>query len=301
MLAGLQDIDWIVLLQTPLFSAFIFCVGLCIGSFLNVCIYRIPLDRPVTYPGSHCAVCGSPIAWQNNIPVLSWWLLRGRAACCGVKIDWRYWVVEALTGCLYLALWHHYVHGENPQPQLWLPYAVLCSMLIAATCIDIDHFMIPDRFTLGAIALGLIFSTLIPSMHEKTTMAAGFTASFWGAAVGFFLLWGVSQIGSFVFRKEAMGAGDFKFLGGMGAFLGVASIGWIIVVSSIVGSFFGLAIIFGKQGSWGTRIPYGPFLAIAAVAWFFGGKDATTDWIQNFQDRVLTPPGEVRTFQQPGE
>ncbi|HSI84896.1 MAG TPA: A24 family peptidase [Candidatus Methylacidiphilales bacterium] len=287
MLASFQDLDIPLLLQSPLFSGFIFCVGLCIGSFLNVCIYRIPLDRPVSYPGSHCAVCGSPIEWKNNIPVLSWWLLRGRAACCGTRIDWRYWLVEALTAFLFLILWWKFT------PEQWIAYAVFASGLVCATCIDIDHFMIPDRFTLGGMLAGFIFSALIPSLHDKATAWEGFVESFRGAFFGFAILWGVSLIGSFVFRKEAMGAGDFKFLGAMGAFLGIASIGWIIVISSIVGSVFGLAIIFGKQGTWGTRIPYGPFLAIAAMAYLFGGKEITYDWLSNFQDRVMKPV-EVR-------
>ena len=122
----------------PAFSALAaFVVGACIGSFLNVCIYRIPLNRSIVTPGSHCAACGAPIPWYHNLPVLSWLILRGRAICCGTRIDARYAAVEFITGVLFLSLWLCF------PPIDALIYAVMCSGLIAACLIDLDHFIIP--------------------------------------------------------------------------------------------------------------------------------------------------------------
>jgi len=244
-----------------------FVVGACVGSFLNVCTYRIPLNRSIVSPGSHCAACGAPIAWYNNLPIISWLVLKGRAACCGTRIDFRYCLVEVGTALLFLALWLRY------PPVDAVLYAVMVSGLITACLIDLDHYIIPDRFTLGGCVAGFIACTIHPAlMHQKTPLQ-GFSWSLASAIIGALTLLAVAWIGTAIFKKEAMGMGDMKFLAAICSFLGGTSITWILPLSSLVGSVLGLALIFWQRGSWGTRIPYGPFLGLAAVLWLFGGSD----------------------------
>jgi leader peptidase (prepilin peptidase) / N-methyltransferase len=269
-------------LHQPLFYFFIFGIGACIGSFLNVCIYRIPLERSIVSPGSCCSACGAPIPGKYNVPILSWLLLRGRSACCSTKIDARYVIVEILTALVFTALWHDFPPAE------FLAYAYFFSALLIASCIDIDHFIIPDRFTLGTCAVGLIASALVPSLHHKTGAYDGFREGLWGAFIGFATLLVVSKIGAKVFKKEAMGLGDVKFLAGMGAFLGWKATLFIIASSSFFGSIFGVFLILREQKSWGTRMPYGPFLAMAALLWIFAGSDWTDAYLDSW-DKALAP------------
>ena len=142
----------------PLFAA---AVGACVGSFLNVCIYRIPKNESVVSPPSHCG-CGKPIAWHDNIPVLSWLLLRGRARCCGRPFSFRYPAIELLTALLFLACWLLFPAGKA------VAGAVLCSIVICALFIDLDHMIIPDVFTVGGAAVGLMLSLLLPSLHGQS-------------------------------------------------------------------------------------------------------------------------------------
>jgi leader peptidase (prepilin peptidase)/N-methyltransferase len=252
-----------------------FVVGACIGSFLNVCVYRIPLNRSVIRPGSHCAACGAPIAWYHNLPILSWIFLRGRANCCGTRIDFRYCLVELGLALVFLSLWLRY------PPIDAVIYAFMISGVTAACLIDLDHYIIPDRFTLGGCVAGFIACAIHPSLMGKATALQGFSWSLVGAVAGALTLLAVAWLGTLIFKKEAMGMGDVKFLAAMCAFLGGSSIFWILPVSSLVGSILGLALIFWQRGAWGTRIPYGPFLGLAAVLWLFGGSDIFRTWWAN--------------------
>jgi len=249
-----------------------FVVGGCIGSFINVCVYRIPLNRSVVSPGSHCSACGAPIAGYNNLPIISWWILRGRAACCGTKIDARYWIVEAGMALLYLAIWLRY--GQVDIVGAFI-YAIFVGGLAAACLIDLDHYIIPDRFSLGGCVVGFIACAIHPSLMGQTTALHGFSWSLASAILGALVLLGVAWLGTLLFRKEAMGMGDVKLLAAMCSFLGCMSISWILPLSSFIGSILGIALIFYQRGAWGTRIPYGPFLGLAAVLWLFGGSGLT--------------------------
>jgi leader peptidase (prepilin peptidase)/N-methyltransferase len=249
------------------YSICAFVVGACIGSFLNVCIYRIPLNRSIVHPGSHCAACGAPIPWYRNIPIVSWLVLRGRAACCGTRIDARYWLVEVGMALLFLALWLRY-----PPIEAFI-YAIMVSGLTAACLIDLDHYIIPDRFTLGGCIAGLIACTLHPALMGQTTALYGFSWSLASAVVGALTLVAVAWVGTILFKKEAMGMGDIKFLAAICSFLGASSIAWVLPLSSLIGSVLGLVLIVWQRGAWGTRIPYGPFLGLAAILWLFGGSE----------------------------
>jgi leader peptidase (prepilin peptidase)/N-methyltransferase len=258
-----------------IFDVAAFVIGACIGSFINVCVYRIPLERSIVSPPSHCSACGAPIPWNNNIPILSWWALGGRAACCGTKIDARYWIVEAGMAFLYLAIWMKY--GATDIVAAFI-YAIFVSGLAAACLIDLDHYIIPDRFSIGGCFAGFIACAIHPSLMGESTALYGFSWSLASAIFGMLTLLAVAWLGTLLFKKEAMGMGDVKLLAAMGSFLGTTSISWILPVSSFVGSILGIALIFWQRGAWGTRIPYGPFLGLAAVLWLFGGAELTNGY-----------------------
>jgi leader peptidase (prepilin peptidase)/N-methyltransferase len=265
-------------LQRLLAALAAFIVGACVGSFVNVCIYRIPLNRSVVTPGSHCAACGAPIPWYNNLPIVSWLVLRGRAACCGTRIDARYCVVEIGMAMLFVALWLKYPPLEA------VLYAVMVSGLVAACLIDLDHFIIPDRFTLGGCVAGFIASAIDPKLMGQTTAMNAFSWSLAGAVLGAVVLLLVAWLGTLLFKKEAMGMGDVKFLAAMCAFLGGSSICWILPISSLIGAGLGALLVFVQRGAWGTRIPFGPFLGIAVILWLFGGHDFMNAYWQHVYD-----------------
>lgn len=266
---------WILHVLVP------FCFGACIGSFLNVCIYRMPLMRSLIHPGSHCAACGAPIPWYHNIPIFNWFYLRGKTACCGSKLDLRYAVVEALAALLAVVLWNRY-----PMETATL-YYLFCCLLLIGTFIDLDHFIIPDEVTLGSCVLGLVFSFCFPQLQDAPTGGEALKQSFIGLVAGGGLLWGIATLGSIVLRKEAMGFGDVKLLAGMGAFYGWEAVPYIIGVSSLLGSLIGIGVMLCRQKRWGIKIPFGPFLALAALTWLFGGRD----WMMNYLDMVRGGPG----------
>jgi leader peptidase (prepilin peptidase)/N-methyltransferase len=251
---------------------FAFVVGACVGSFLNVCVYRIPLNLSVVRPGSYCSACGAPIPWYLNLPIISWPLLRGRAACCGTRIDRRYWLVELGMAFLFMAVWLKFGPTD---PVAAVIYAIMISGLTAACLIDLDHYIIPDRFSLGGCAAGVVACAIHPALMGEKTALLGFSWSLAGAIVGAFFLLGVAWLGTMLFKKEAMGMGDVKLLAALCSFLGGLSITWILPISSGIGAILGLAIIGFQRGAWGTRIPYGPFLGLAAILWLFGGSDLT--------------------------
>jgi len=246
-----------------------FVTGACIGSFVNVCVYRIPLNRSVVTPGSHCAACGAPIAWYHNIPIISWPLLHGRAACCGTYIDIRYWLVEIGMAFLFMAIWLNYGATD---PVEAIIYAGMITGITIACLIDLDHYIIPDRFSLGGCVAGFVACAIHPSLMGQKTALQGFSWSLASAIIGALTLLAVAWVGTMLFKKEAMGMGDVKFLAAMCAFLGGTSITWILPLSALIGSILGLSLIYWQRGAWGTRIPYGPFLGLAAILWLFGGS-----------------------------
>jgi leader peptidase (prepilin peptidase)/N-methyltransferase len=202
------------------FPTMVFVLGACVGSFLNVCIYRIPAEKSVVFPGSTCA-CGKPIAWHDNIPILSWLILRGRARCCGRPFSVRYPAIELLTALLFLASWMHYL------PAKAVVGMVFIAIMICATFIDLDHMIIPDRFAIGGAVVGVLLSALVPSLHDQAVTpywAINAMRAVIEAVIGMFIgsalvLW-IAEIAEVVLRKEAMGFGDVKFLGAIGAFCG---------------------------------------------------------------------------------
>ena len=261
----------------PLFQVFIALFGACIGSFLNVCIYRIPIEVDLVSKSSYCGSCGSAIPWKYNIPILGWFLLKGRAHCCGTRIDARYWIVEATTAFLFWWIWQQ----QGATPIFWI-YAFITSGLIVASCIDLDYFIIPDRFTLGGCVAGLVISFIYPQLHGESNSWNGFIESMRGAFVGGAILFLIAKIGTWVFKREAMGLGDVKLLAAIGAFFGPWGAGFVLGLSSVFGSIIGLSIIIQKRKAMGLRMPYGPFIAIAAIVWMMGGDL----WMSRYVDHL---------------
>ena len=219
----------------------VFAFGACLGSFLNVCIWRIPREESVIHPRSHCPKCSHLIAWYDNIPLISFLVLDARCRHCGRKISARYFLVELLTATLFTLVWLKY--GVNLlTPIYWL----LVFGLILGTFVDCDHMIIPDRVTYGAWVAGLVFSPLVPALHNQYTAWTGFRAALIGLAVGGGLLLLVSVVGRLIFRKDAMGLGDVKLLAGLGALLGWQAVLFIIIVASFLGSFIGIYLMIRR-------------------------------------------------------
>jgi len=267
------------------FAVFAFGFGCCIASFLNVCIWRLPRDESVVRPPSHCPKCNAPIRWYQNIPVLSWLALRGRCANCHEPISVRYTVVELLGGFLFLLAYFQWAPafflGQRPPigllpiacmwavPVYWLVF----SGLILGSFIDLEHFYLPDRVTIGGMLLGVPLSFGVPELQGETERLTALYWSLGGLAAGFFGLWALSWLATKVFKKEAMGFGDVKLLGAIGAFFGPAAVLFTVVVSSFIGALAGGVLILRGKAKLGglTAVPYGPFLALGTVTWMFWG------------------------------
>jgi len=260
-----------------LFAFFSTWFGACVGSFLNVCIYRIPRDESVVKPRSHCPHCGTMIPWYLNIPVLSWLCLRGKCASCKGPISFRYTLVELLTALLFLAVFMkwatpHAIHMlPITQPFIVPVYWLFLAGLILGTFVDFEHFIIPDSVTIGGMLVGPILCALVPSLQSQDVWWRGLLSSCIGLATGFGLLYAVAWIGEKAFKKEAMGFGDVKLMGAIGAFLGWQATLFTVFLSSLLGSICGLLLIALGGAKMQSRIPFGPYLSAAAMIWVFWG------------------------------
>jgi leader peptidase (prepilin peptidase) / N-methyltransferase len=253
----------------------VFVFGACLGSFLNVCILRIPLGQSIVRPRSRCAACGLLLPGFLNLPILGYFLLRGRARCCGAHLDPRYPMIEAGTAILSTALWFLY------PPQLFGIYLILMAGLIIASGIDLDYLVIPDALTIGGVVLGICVSYLSPELQGRDDAADAMIRSALSAAVGGGLLWAVARTASWFLQKEAMGIGDAKLLAALGAFLGWTSLPFILVVSSFLGTGVGIGILTGRKRKLGVKVPYGPYLAMAAILWLLGGNTFASKYLFN--------------------
>lgn len=252
-------------------------MGACIGSFLNVCIWRLPRGESIVTPGSHCPSCNAPIPWYCNIPVLSWCMLRGRCLKCKAPISIRYTIVELATAALFLLAGLSWI---IPAMLYLTPAAsigvVLCRWLVIAglivgTFIDLKHFILPDSITIGGTIAGVVLSAFVPGLHQRAELWEALRASLIGAGFGFGLLYSIGWLGSRVFKKPAMGFGDVKLMAAIGAFFGWQAVLFVIFVSSFLGSFVGIALMICGKAKRATRIPYGPYLAGATLIWMFWG------------------------------
>ncbi len=346
-------------------SATIFVFGSMVGSFLNVCIHRLPLGQSIVSPPSHCPHCKYSIPWYLNIPLFTWLYLGGKCRNCGAPISVRYFLVELLTAAVFLCCWLAF--GRE---SVWLAlvYGGFLAGLIVATFIDFEHFIIPDEITIGGMVAGLICSFLLPSLQGQTNLGGAISESLLGAAAGAGLIYFILRMGKLLFGRqrlalpadsrivftetavhlpdkevpyeelfyrqsdtialhaervelvdrcyknvlvrlspsllqigeekmdpekvlhmevvsaeivlprEAMGLGDVKFMGAIGAFLGWKAVVFSLMISSMIGSVVGVTLIVLKRQVWSSRLPYGPYIAVAAVIWIFGGRRLVAWW-----------------------
>ena len=339
-------------------SLVFFTFGCLVGSFLNVCIYRMPLDLSVVSPPSHCPHCKYAIPFYLNVPLLTWLMLRGKCKNCGVPISPRYFIVELLTGLTFLACW--LVFGAQ-SPALAFVYAIFLAGLIVATFIDFEHFIIPDEITLGGAVVGFAISFFLPALHKVHANGQAMVQSAIGIAAGAGIVYAVLRLGKLMFGRqkiklpldttivfsetalclpdkeipyeelfyrktdtiilkartlelvdrgyanatvrlspsalriddeeinpddvahleavcseitvprEAMGLGDVKFMAAIGAFTGWQGVVFSLMVSSLIGAAVGVVLILARKREWSSRMPYGPYIALAAAIWIFGG------------------------------
>lgn len=268
-----------------------FVLGSIVGSFLNVCIYRIPEGKSIVYPGSRCGCCGAPIRWYDNIPIFSWIRLRGKARCCGAAFSIRYPLVEFLTAVLFLIAWIQF------PPIVALCAWVFIGLLVPLVFIDLDHFFIPDRFSVGGLFVGVLLSALVPELHGYANpggiaVLSGLGSAVIGALVGSAVVYWFGAVAEIVFRKEAMGQGDVKLAGCFGAFcgwqgavfslFGGALIGTVVLMPYLIWARFS-----GKKQAdipvaadadspeeeepmgFGSAVPFGPMLCTAVLLYFF--------------------------------
>lgn len=346
-------------------SIVVFVLGSITGSFLNVCIHRMPIGLSVVSPPSHCPHCKYSIPWFLNIPLFTWVLLRGKCRNCGTSISVRYFLVELLTATAFLAMWLQF---GKVSAGLALIYCVFVAGLIVATFIDFEHFIIPDEITIGGMVAGFGLSLLAPNLHDAGNLTASIKSSLIGMAVGAGVVYVILLAGKLVFGRqrlvlppntsvvftetavllpdkslpyeelfyrrtdvitvqarqveladrcywdttvrlspsllrvgndsfnpedvphleaitgeivlprEAMGLGDVKFMGAIGAFLGWKATVFSLMISSVLGSLVGVTFILLRKREWSSRIPYGPYIAMASLLWLFGGQRMVNWW-----------------------
>lgn len=230
--------------------------GLIWGSFSNVCILRLPEDESIVFRRSHCRHCHTTIPWYWNIPLLSYFLLRGRCRYCGHPISLQYPLVELGTALFFLLAYAQFGIGIH-----FLAYSILIFLLITISLIDFRHKIIPDELSLGGIVLGFLFCLLT---HDIT-----WWASILGTALGGGIFYAVAYGYEKLAKREGLGGGDVKLLGMLGAWFGYQSILILIIISTALGSLVGIAMMIFQKKSLRTAIPFGPFLALAALAYLF--------------------------------
>jgi leader peptidase (prepilin peptidase)/N-methyltransferase len=266
-------------------------LGLCVGSFLNVVIHRLPLmleaqwklDAAFTLgqdvaepdpaqrltlsrPASRCPACGHRIRWHENIPLLSWLALRGKCSACGTGISARYPLIELLTAALFA--WCGVLFGAQPTTLLWCGFV---AVLVAASAIDWDTTLLPDSLTLPLMWAGLVSAALGWTLPLPDAL--------WGAVAGYLSLWSVYWLFKLTTGKEGMGHGDFKLLAALGAWLGWSMILPIVLGSSVIGAVVGIAMKLTGQLREGVYVPFGPFLAGAGLVVTLAGPQRVLGWL----------------------
>jgi leader peptidase (prepilin peptidase)/N-methyltransferase len=255
--------------------------GLIVGSFLNVCIARLPREQSIVSPPSHCPRCQTPIRWYDNVPLVSFLALRGKCRKCGMPISWRYPLVELLNGLLYL--WAFAEFGLAGEAAMAM---ALCSALLVITFIDLDHQIIPDVITLPGMVIGLLAAPLFMSALEPPmafglgrllpsagAYLTGFVNSLVGLVLGAAPLFVIGWLWEKFRKIEAMGGGDVKYMGMVGSFLGWKGAFLTIMLGALTGSLVGVTLIALKKHQADKVIPFGPYLAFGTLCTLFYGAD----------------------------
>ncbi len=263
---------------TPVSGSLVFIVGLCVGSFLNVCVWRLPAEEQVVKGRSICRSCRHEIPWYDNIPLISFTLLRGECRFCKAKISWLYPFVELVTGLLFVGVAIRF--GFTAQAAV---YAALGASLILISVVDAREMIIPDEVTKPGLWVGIVLSFLVPFLHRTGNRWEGLLAGLLGAAVGAGFVYGIGVAGRVIFHRklkaigeeEAMGFGDVKLMGMVGAL-----IGWqkVLLVNLFFAPLLGTVVgIISKLRYHKDLIPYGPFLSLGTLLVIFWG-DQVLEW-----------------------
>ncbi len=237
-------------------------IGCCLGSFYNVVIYRWPKGMSLVSPPSRCPSCGTPIRWVDNIPVVSFVLLRGRCRHCRQTISWRYPLVELLTGLMAAALYRTF--GLSPSLFVFFAFG---SLLLLITFIDLDTYLIPDVLSVGGLVLGLAAAALFSHVHWADALGGALL----GGALFFAVAWGYQRLR----RQDGLGGGDIKLLAMIGAFIGWKGVLFTVFFSSVIGAAVGVAVMVRSRQGFAARIPFGPFLSLGAITYVFWGEKLT--------------------------
>ncbi|MDQ7778691.1 MAG: prepilin peptidase [Planctomycetota bacterium] len=254
-------------------------LGAVVGSFLNVCIYRLPRQcMSILRPGSRCPRCRTPIRWYQNIPILSYLALGGRCATCKAPISLRYPLVELLTGLIFAAIAMDVLVVPGPFPTSneigrFFANSTLVAMLLATTIIDLDHRIVPDEISLSGLVIGFVFSLLLPSMHGTGLISGSehlgaFLSAALGAGAGAGVVFAAGLLGKLLFKKEAMGLGDVKLMAMVGAFLGWKFVLLAFLLACFFGSIFGIVLRLVTRDQY---IAFVPYLALGSAVMLFWG------------------------------
>jgi len=244
--------------------AIIFIFGAIIGSFLNVCIYRIPRKEPVCFSWSRCPSCKAPIKWYDNIPFLSYILLIGKCRSCKARISFRYFAVELISALSVIVLFTHFGFTYK----FWI-YSLLSFSLIVVTFIDLEFQIIPDRISIGGLIAGILLSAFLPGLHNALTWKDGVVNSLLGALVGGGLIYSMGVFGKAVFKKESMGMGDVKLMAMLGAFFGWKMALFIFFLAPFFGMPAALYLKFVRKID---IIPYGPYISMGGFTAMIHGQ-----------------------------
>jgi len=259
---------------------FSFILGAVLGSFLNVCIYRLPREESIAFPPSHCTSCNNPIKFYDNIPILSYLILDGKCRNCSMRISPTYPIIELISAVLTLLAVRQFGISMDT-----LFYIVLIYSLIIITFIDLEHLIIPNVITFPGIGVGIIFNLIITNWGYASDLLdtpdlknflrliseVPIMSSILGVLIGGGLLYFIGFLYEVIRKREGMGMGDVKLLAMLGAFLGWQGVIFIVFLSSIIGTVIGLSIILYQRGNLKYAIPFGPFLSIAAIIYIFTG------------------------------
>lgn len=266
-----------------IWTIFIFFLGLCVGSFLNVCIYRIPERKSVVSPPSHCPKCDHMIRWYENIPLLSWLFLKGRCSNCKTSISIRYFCVELLTALMFLSVWFK-MTSLNIRPNIFIPLVVsnlvIVILIILTAFIDWDHRIIPDKITYPVIFYGFAAALYSPILWRTQSRFVALTYSCASVVLCAGTLAILAVVGKKMFKKDALGWGDVKYIAAVSAVLGPWASFFTVLSGSIVGAVAGLTLIAMKKRKLRSGIPFGPALAIGTYLWILCGQETIRAYLK---------------------
>jgi len=247
-------------------SIIVFIFGAIVGSFLNVCIYRLPRDKSIIVPNSFCPHCEKPIKYYDNVPILSYIILRGKCRYCNAKISIKYPIVEFITASLFTLLYE--INGLS----LELPVMMLfVALLIVISFIDVEFQIIPDVLSIGGLAAGFLLSFTRPVF--------GFLDALYGILLGGGVLFAIAYGYQLLRKREGMGGGDIKLLGMIGAFCGIRGVLFSLMAGSLIGTLVGLPLMIVKKKDTKYAIPFGPFLSLGALLFVFAGDRIIYEFI----------------------